>query len=1231
MEISSLSAGIKKFEKELGNTIKVIARTGFQLQNKEIAKRFIESATSSDVIIITLHGGRASCPIFENLIKAVQKSKNKKAPYLHIYPCGKDEDAVLAAKDFSSDFGKESWMILNQYLSYGGAYNFYNMLKYLYNLIFDANLPYEKPIKPPEEGIYHPEFSKVFSLEEYYHLKLDPKKLTIGVWFYQSYWLNQDLAYIDSLITHIENKGANVIAVFHLRYKDAERGNKGADYVIENFFKKNRRTIIDCLISPMLFSLTLFAPEYKGLLEYLDVPVLQAIPMWNSYEEWKSSMQGISAMDVAYSVAQPEFDGNLITVPIASKEETQIDPVTGALIVKQLPIPERVEKVVSLALNWAKLRRKPNKDKKIAIIFHHYPPRNDRIGCAAELDSFESVKRLVNELSTQGFIIEKTYKTGEEIIKELLSGMTCDQRWLIPERVEENAQAVMKKDQVEESLKDLSEEVKKKLKEDWGEPPGSLFVWKNKMYFPGVINGNIFIGIQPPRGYLENIEKVYHDPELSPPYYYLAFYKWIRDVFKADAVVHVGKHGSLEWLPGKAVGLSEECYPDIAISDLPNIYPYIINDPGEGTQAKRRSYCCIIDHLTPVFTNAELYEELAKVENLINQYLQAKQEDPKKLEVIAKLIWDAVCEAKLDQDLNVMKEEAFIDFEKFLDTLHSYLEELGDTMINKGLHILGVPPEKEELAEFLVQLTRLPNSNIPSLRESILKAWGYNYDELLESIEGRKLIKKAHGSALYLIKKLMEKDFSVEYIDTLWKEFFKEKNEEVKEVLKYICKTLVPNIKRTTEEIEATLRALSGRFVSAGPSGAPTRGQADILPTGKNFYSVDPLQIPTYSAWEVGKKLAEELIEKSLKESGKYPSNIGIILWGTGTMRTKGDDVAEILYLMGVKPVWAKSGRIEGLEVIPLEELKGPRIDVTVRMSGFFRDAFPNLVELIDEAVRLVAKLKEPPEENILRKNVLEDMKKYLKEGMNEEEAFREATFRVFGCPPGTYGAGVSELIESKSWKTQEDLGNIYIKWSAHAYGKGSYGKQKVENFKNLLYRMEVTVKNEDSREYDVMSCTDYYNYYGGLISAVKTIKGEYPLSLVGDSSDPKRIKIRTLEEETKHILRSRLVNPKWIEGMKKHGYKGAGDISHVLDIVFGWDATAEVIEDWMYEEIARKYALDKEMQEWLKKVNPYALQNIVEKLLEAISRGMWKADPEMGKQLKKLYLEVEGEIEKLI
>ncbi|WDN88744.1 cobaltochelatase CobN [Desulfosarcina sp. BuS5] len=1242
MEIPSLSAGVRQYEKQCGK-IRVIARTGRQLFDESRIKAFVKDALASDVVLIILHGGKASCPAFDPLMEAVLKKKNngEKIPYFHIYPQGSDEDGLIAAKEYDHDFGTDRWDTLNRYLMHGGRMNFYNLFCYLYNLLFQDKAPCNPPETLPQEGIYHPDFQEIPDLKEYLKEKIDPKKITVGLWFYQSYWLNDNLRYIDAVIREVERCGANVICVFHLRYKDADRGNRGADYVVEQFFMENGKSVIDVLISPMMFSLTLSAPEYKDLLPWLNVPFIQAITTMNPYAEWKESLQGISTMDVSYSVAQPEFDGALITVPVATREEEEIDPLTGALLSKNMPIPDRVEKMVSLSLNWAKLRKIKNQDKRIAIIFHHYPPRNDRIGCAAGLDSFESVKLLLDRMKKEGFQVDQTYETGDELAKDLLDRMTCDQRWLTSDRMAEKAEAHAGRDLFLPWHEALPPSIRKKMTADWGEIPGDLFVHEEKMHFAGLINGNLFITIQPPRGYFENIEKIYHDMYLSTPHHYLAQYRWIKDVFRADAVMHVGKHGSLEWLPGKALGLSDECYPDLAIMDLPNIYPYIINDPSEGTQAKRRSYCCIIDHLTPVFTNADLYEDLAKVENVLKEYADAKIEDPGKISILRSMIWEAVCQADLDKDLELDEKEAFSDFDLFLEKLHSYLSELGDTMINDGLHIMGKAPENDRLVEFLVQLTRLSSGDVPSLRESVLGALGYDYDELLvnkgrvlphfKEQTGGRIIQSAHEACLEMVKKLEENRFDTAFIDTIVESCLGRSNINVAASLSYICEVLTPNIRLVTEEIDSSLTGFNGGFVLPGPSGAPTRGQADILPTGRNFYSVDPNKIPTPGAWDVGKRLGNALIERCLKETGKYPENIGIIVWGGSTMRSKGDDIAEIYYLMGVKPVWAGgSGNVTGLEVIPLSELGRPRLDVTPRISGFFRDSFPNLVERIDEAVRMVAALKESPESNILRRNVLRDVNSYIKEGMTEKEAMREATFRVFGCPPGTYGAGVSELVESKNWKTREDLGNNYIRYTAHAYGKGSYGKQKPAAFRNLLSRMDLTVKNEDSREYDMMSCTDFYNYYGGLIVASKTVRGKLPFAMVGDSADPKRVKMRTTFEEAKHVLRSRLVNPKWLEGMKRHGYKGAGDISHMMDVVLGWDATAEVIDDWMYKKIAEKYALDPEMQEWMKEVNPYALQNILDKLLEAISRGMWDADKEMENELREAYLEMEGEIEEL-
>lgn len=1242
MELPSLSRGVTGF-RDRGGRVSLSARTQTQLFDDARSKAFVADALEADAVIVALHGGKASCPAFDLLLEAFRerRSAGRPTPYLHIQPTGADEETILAAREHSDGMGDGAWEQLSRYLAYGGTTNIERALDFLQSAIIGPAKPALPPQPVLQDGVYHPKAGEETDVAAYLREHADPSKPTVGIWFYQTYWLNGNLAHIDALIEEIESRGANVLPVFSMRFKDVSLGNRGSDEVVKEYFMDGERPRIDVLVNAMSMSMTMTQPDYASVFPGLNVPVLQAICTLNPYAVWKESIQGVSVMDVTFQAAQPEFDGNLIAYPVASREEDTVDPVTGALLSYYRPIPERTAAFVNLALNWAKLRRKPNSEKRIGIVFHHYPPRNDRIGCAAGLDTFTAVKRLLDEMADSGYRIERRYENGDELANEMLQRMTCDRRWLTPDQMAERAEATAGRSVFMPWHEALPESVRRKMTENWGEMPGELFVHEDTLLFAGLANGNVFLTIQPSRGKLENPEAILHDLHLSPTHHYLAHYRWLKNVFKADAVMHVGKHGSLEWLPGKALGLSEECYPDLSIMDLPNIYPYIINDPGEGTQAKRRSYCCIIDHLTPAFTNADLYEELTGVEKTLDDYTQAARQDPGKLPILAGLLWDAVEAADLQHDLAFTREQALGDMDTFLARLHSYLSELSDTMISDGLHVLGEPPAGERFVEFLAQLTRLANGDVPSLREEIVAAMGYRYDELLErrgeavpgsgGVTGGKLIERAHNHAREIICALDARGYDPEAVPELATGLRGKAFPRIERVLRYITDILTPNIRRTKEEMSAALSSFSGGFVPPGPSGAPTRGQADILPTGRNFFSVDPRTIPTPAAWEVGKALGDTLIERCLEEQGKYPDNIGIIVWGCPTMRSRGDDVAEVLYLLGIRPRWRSNGVVEGLEIIPTEELGRPRIDVTPRISGFFRDAFPNLVQLIDDAVGIVAALKEPPESNFIRRHVLADRDKYRSEGMSEQDAWRLATLRVFGCPPGTYGAGVAELVETKQWKTREDLGEIYIRYSAHAYGQGHYGTQSPEVFRRLLSRMDVTVKNEDTREYDILSCTDFYNYYGGLIAASATVRGVMPFALVGDSSDPRRVVLRTTHEETKHVLRSRLLNPKWLEGLKRHGYKGAGDISKVMDIIIGWDATADVMEDWMYERVANRYALDPEMQKWLKEVNPYALQNILDKLLEVIERGMWSADDDMRQKLRDAYLDIEGDIEEAV
>ncbi len=1235
-DVFPLISALKELKVERGDVAEVCLRSKEDLSDPDGLEEFIHRAEESDLVIVSLHGGKKILECFDQVVERIAQSKAK----LFAYDTSQQDAELIGLSTVDHD----AYSAILRYLSYGGKDNCKNLILYASNHFKGSSQEFDEPRKPPWEGIYHPDLDCLPTLEEYMESRFKPGQPTVGLWFYCGFWQAENLKFVDSLIREVEGQGANVLPVFLYSQKDVELGTRGYGWVVENFFMKDGHPVIDVLISTLMFSLTMKpgSPDSSldgYSLERLGVPVIKAILTYNTQEEWRGSFQGLSPMDVSMSIAMPEFDGMLITVPVASRERTDIDPLTGARVTRFEPIEERVRKLASLSLNWARLRHIPNRDKKVAIIFHNYPPRDDRIGTAFGLDSPVSVWNILRDLEKDGYKLDCLPEDGQALIEEIIHRVTNDRRWSSPAMMAEKAIDLVSLDQYRAWFAELPREIQEKMTGSWGEPPGELFSHEGRLVIPGIVNGNVFVGLQPPRGFLENPASIYHSPDLPIPHHYYAYYRWIRDVFKANLVMHIGKHGSLEWLPGKSAGLSESCFPDIAISDLPNIYPYIINNPGEGTQAKRRSYCCIIDHLVPVMHNADAYEELAELEVLMRDHSQAASEDPAKVPEVRRRIWAKVCEARLDHDLGSTEDGAFENFDAFLEKLHDYLYEIKDTQIRDGLHILGQPPEGSRLDEFLVALTRLKNGEVPSLREAVLRSMGFDYDWLLENRgklldcgkTGGQVIEEAHGLSLCLIERFHQACFSNNEIRALASEFAGRAGQsaEVEKALEYIGSALVPNIEATRDELTSVIRSSSGGFVMPGPSGAPTRGMADILPTGRNFYSVDPLAIPSAAAWTVGMAQADALLERYLKDEGRYPESIGFIVWGSPTMRTKGDDIAEILYLMGVRPRWEpRSGRVTGLELISLEELGRPRVDVTLRISGFFRDAFPNIVGLLDDAVKMVAGLEEPGESNYLARHVAEEVKEKLGQGVCLEQAREEACYRVFGCRPGAYGAGVSDAIDSKNWKDEHDLAEIYITWGGYAYGKKSYGVTVPDEFRKRLASLDLTVKNEDTREYDMLDGDDFYSYHGGMIAAVKALKGELPRSYCGDSSDPDRVKARSTVEETKHIFRSRILNPKWIKSMMRHGYKGAGDISRMVDIAFGWDATAEVLEDWMYEELANRYALDREMQEWLKKVNPHALQNIAERLLEAVDRGMWQASDEMKEELRSIYLDVEGLIE---
>ncbi|GAC1438573.1 MAG: hypothetical protein NVSMB65_12840 [Chloroflexota bacterium] len=819
----------------------------------------------------------------------------------------------------------------------------------------------------------------------------------------------------------------------------------------------------------------------------------------------------------------------------------------------------------------------------------------------------------------------------------------------------------------------------------WGGPPGESYVHGGHLALAGLRFGNVFVALQPPRGYGMDPAAIYHQPDLPPPHTYHALYRWLREEpeqggFGAAAIIHLGKHGTLEWLPGKAVGPAQTCYPDLLLADLPLTYPFIINNPCEGAQAKRRTHAVIVDHMVPPMTRADTYGPLAELARLVDEYYQVEMLDPTKLPLLQTQIWDLIKEARLESDLAVMMrqdhgdhthawDEALLedgtpaslgelggrDVAHLLEDIDAYLCELGALQIRNGLHIMGTLPEGEALIDLLLNLVRLPNAGVPGLPAAVAGIFGLQVETLLDA-PGARLDAPPPALATATGKLLVTASDALEAIDALWGGLLRRLQEAafssdavpsaeswlaglsgatdlsaIAAVLQFVCGELLPNLwSGQHDEIANVLRALEGRYVPAGPSGAPTRGMAHVLPTGRNFYTVDPRAVPSMAAWRVGRQLADELLARHLQEEGVYPRSVGLSIWGTSAMRTHGDDIAQVFALLGVRPVWqAESRRLTGVEAIPLEELGRPRIDVVCRISGFFRDAFPHLLGLLDDAVRLVAALDEPPESNYLRAHHMEQSARLREEGAGADEADRRALYRVFGCKPGAYGAGILPLIDERNWHNLADFAEAYVNWGGYAYTAGEFGADARSEFRAVLSTVAVAAKNQDNREHDIFDSDDYLQYHGGMIATIRALSGRTPRRYLGDSSDPRRVRMRDLREEALRVFRGRVVNPKWIAGITRHGYKGALELTATVDFLFGYDATSDVVEDWMYETLTQTYALDPAMQEFFARSSPWALRDIAERLLEAAERGLWASPSAASKDgLRRALLRAEADVE---
>ncbi|GIF50541.1 cobaltochelatase CobN subunit [Asanoa ferruginea] len=1082
-----------------------------------------------------------------------------------------------------------------RYLVAGGPDNLRELHRFLADTLLMAGEGFAAPVEFPSFGRHG--------------AAADKTGPTIGIVFYRAHALAGNTEFVDTLADAVANAGGTPMPVYAASLRSAETGLyellEGCDALIVTVLAAGGTTAADASAGGADDAWSVEA------LAGLDVPVLQGLCLTTSRAAWHDSNAALTPMDAAMQVAIPEFDGRLITVPFSFKE-----PGPDGVPVYRAD-PERAARVAGIAVAHARLRALPNAEKRVAIVLSSYPTKHSRVGNAVGLDTPASAVALLADLKDAGYDVGDVPTDGDTLIHTLIAAGGHDVEWLTEEQLAAAPIRVPGADYAE-WFAATAPSLRDEMTRHWGPAPGELYVDNGDIVLAGLRYGNVTLMIQPPRGFGENPIAIYHDSDLPPSHHYLAAYRWLAS--NVDAVIHLGKHGTLEWLPGKGLGLSKECAPDAVLGDLPLIYPFVVNDPGEGTQAKRRGHATIVDHLVPPMARADTYGDMARLEQLLDEYATVAALDPDKVPTLRAQIWTLIRAAELHHDLHVQDQPGEDDFDDFVLHVDGYLCEIKDSLIRDGLHILGAAPAGEARINMVLAILRARQvwggrrGALPGLREALGAHLGLD-DTALESDELEEVARR-------LVVAMETADWAPTAATTVATEILGAAPAGVVDVLRFAATEVVPRLEATTDEITAVKHALDGGYVAAGPSGSPTRGLVNVLPTGRNFYSVDPKAIPSRNAWDVGRALADSLLARHREDTGTWPALVGLTVWGTSAMRTQGDDIAEVLALIGCRPVWDDaSRRVTGFEIVPLAELGRPRIDVTVRISGFFRDAFPHVIALLDDAVAAVAALDERDEDNFVRAHALADQA--------EHGDWRRATTRIFGSKPGAYGAGLLPLIDARNWRDDRDLAEVYAVWGGYAYGRGLDGRAARGDLETVYRRMAVAAKNVDTREHDIADSDDYFQYHGGMVAMVRSLRGTDPAAYIGDSHRPDDVRTRSLAEETKRVFRARVVNPRWIEAMRRHGYKGAFELAATVDYLFGYDATAGVVDDWMYEKLAAAYVLDPSVREFLDKSNPWALRGITERLLEAAERGLWASpEPETIEALRAEYLRTEGDLE---
>lgn len=1258
----------------------------------------------AQVVVVSLLGGASYWAYaLERLIAWQSNPLASKARQLIVVPGDDQADPELAQ---ACSCAPETAFRVWRYLREGGVDNACELFKFLFDSLARHNgqkapsdqasiWRWQEPKPLAKCLIYQPQVgqSTLLAYQRYWakqeHEQEGPQAPQVLLLFYRSHLQSANTEMFDGFIAALEAQNLRVLPLAIASLKDELSLNLANNLIADldaklvinaTGFATNTVASPDLSSEPSSFNSPFEA----------NIPVLQVVLSGSTEQDWQTYKQGLRARDLAMQVVLPEMDGRIVARAISFKTESRYDELAQASIVQYQLHPERAEFCAKLAKAYCNLASRPAQQKRVALILANYPTKDGRIGNGVGLDTPASALNILRAMKAAGYPVSELPEHGNGLIERLLESITNNPNTLDYLPCWQSLSLV----RYRELFAQLPENCQQAVLERWGEPEQDHKHRQGQLMIAGMRLGETFVGIQPARGFNIDLVANYHDPDLIPPHSYLAYYFWLREVYKVDAIVHVGKHGNLEWLPGKGSALSGECWPDIALGPMPHFYPFIVNDPGEGAQAKRRTHAAIIDHLMPPMTRAESYGELAELEALVDEYYQALGMDSKREDYLREAILNELKRSHVLEELggiSLNDELGDGDDEALLNELDAYLCDIKEAQIRHGLHILGELPAVDKLADTLVALLRLPRgtkAHSQGILHSIAQDLGLNsnalnsncvkagqddseFDPLAASTQvwqGSRpdVLANVYDDAPQTQARLWRTEADTrERLELYAKHLvlayvlpdFGKANATANQALPrtlaapaHDLTALAASLPNTAkllahakasvlralsvsaeQEIKALLGGLSGRRIDPGPSGAPTRGRLDTLPTGRNFFSVDNRSIPSPSAWALGQRSAQALIDRHLQEHGDYPRTLGLSVWGTATMRTGGDDIAQAFALMGVEPIYAPgSQRVVDFKVLSTQLMGRPRVDVTLRVSGFFRDAFPNVMRLFDAAVQAIIALEEPGNENWIAQHAKARTAELVKQGYSDKQAQREASYRVFGSKPGAYGAGLQGLIDERCWEQRSDLAEAYLNWGGYAYGSDADGKHSADGvaahgaFAHQLSQLEVVAQNQDNREHDILDSDDYYQFQGGMSNAVEVYAGHAPTVYHNDHANPASPKIRTLKEELNRVLRSRMFNPKWITAMREHGYKGAFEMGASIDYMFAYDATTNMVDDYQYAKACDSLLFDEENKAFLEANNPQVFEEMAERMLEAVQRGLWAEPDAYADKLQDLLLEMD-------